>query len=124
MRATTTTTPKKSAPRSTTCAKRARLTNAWPKGNSAMRMSILLIVTAFGTLSGEALAASSPRFGLDDMARLADVAAPDLSPDGEALAYSVSTVNAAEDLAQSDLWRVAHDGSKRVQLTRTPKHSE
>ncbi|HEY0502544.1 MAG TPA: S9 family peptidase [Lysobacter sp.] len=63
-------------------------------------------------------------FGLDDMARLADVAAPDLSPDGEALVYAVATVNADEDLAQSDLWRVAYDGSKRMQLTRTSKHSE
>jgi dipeptidyl aminopeptidase/acylaminoacyl peptidase len=69
-------------------------------------------------------ATSNPRFSIDDMARLADVAAPDLSPDGTSLVYSVSTVNTKEDLAQTDLWRVGYDGQGRVRLTRTSKHSE
>lgn len=78
-------------------------------------------------LAAAALAANAEaprRFGVDDLARLADVAEPGLSPDGAALVYSVSTANTKEDQSQSDLWRVGYDGRGRVQLTHTPKHSE
>jgi dipeptidyl aminopeptidase/acylaminoacyl peptidase len=64
------------------------------------------------------------RFGLADLARLADVAEPALSPDGAYVAYSVTTTNLDADKRTSDLWRVRFDGRERVQLTRTPGHSE
>ena len=64
------------------------------------------------------------RFGPADLARLADVAEPALSPDGEYIAYSVTTTNLDADERTSDLWRVRFDGRERVQLTRTPEHSE
>jgi dipeptidyl aminopeptidase/acylaminoacyl peptidase len=64
------------------------------------------------------------RFGPDDLARLAHVAEPVLSPDGARVVYSVTITNAEEDKQQSDLWRVAFDGTDRVQLTFTPKHDE
>lgn len=68
--------------------------------------------------------AAETRFGIDDIPRLADLTEPALSPDGNALAYTVSTANRAEDKTQSDLWRVGYDGRGRVRLTDTPKHSE
>jgi dipeptidyl aminopeptidase/acylaminoacyl peptidase len=80
-------------------------------------VAALLLVPATG-------AAEPTRFGLDDMARLADVGEPDLSPDGSTLVYSVGTINAKEDLAQTDLWRVGYDGKGRKRLTRTPRHGE
>ncbi|MDR7100114.1 dipeptidyl aminopeptidase/acylaminoacyl peptidase [Lysobacter niabensis] len=83
-----------------------------------------LLATASAAAVPSAPPAPPVPFGVDDLARLADVAAPDLSADGKALVYSVSTVNAKEDLAQTDLWRVGYDGTGRVQLTRTPTHSE
>ena len=49
--------------------------------------------------------AEPARLGLADMASLADVAQPDLSPDGANLVYTVSTVNTTEDLAQTALVR-------------------
>ncbi|MBF6024081.1 S9 family peptidase [Lysobacter niastensis] len=64
------------------------------------------------------------RFGAGDLARLADLTEPVFSPDGNTLAYTVSTANLAEDKTQSDLWRVGYDGTGRVRLTDTPKHSE
>jgi dipeptidyl aminopeptidase/acylaminoacyl peptidase len=64
------------------------------------------------------------RFGPEDLARLAHVAEPVLSPDGARVVYSVTITNAEEDKQQSDLWRVAFDGTDRVQLTFTPKHDE
>ena len=74
-------------------------------------------------LTTPALAADD-RFGPDDLARLAEVAGPVLSPDGQLIAYSVETANTEADKKQTDLWRVAWDGSGRVALTRTPDASE
>jgi dipeptidyl aminopeptidase/acylaminoacyl peptidase len=89
-----------------------------------MRAAVMVPGLACALLAAPAFGAEPTRFGLDDMARLADVAQPDLSPDGATLAYSVSTVNTVEDLAQTDLWRVGYDGKGRVRLTNTAKHSE
>jgi dipeptidyl aminopeptidase/acylaminoacyl peptidase len=69
-------------------------------------------------------AVEKPGFGLDDLARLADVTEPAFSPDGNHLVYTVSVVNAAADLSQSDLWRASYDGRVRQRLTDTPVHSE
>jgi acylaminoacyl-peptidase len=44
------------------------------------------------------------RFGPDDLARLATVAEPVLSPDGRQLVYSVKTTDTEADKQQSDLW--------------------
>ena len=64
------------------------------------------------------------RFGPADLARLTDLAEPALSPEGDYVAYSVTTTNLDADKRTSDLWRVRFDGRDRVQLTRTPEHSE
>jgi dipeptidyl aminopeptidase/acylaminoacyl peptidase len=69
-------------------------------------------------------AVETPGFGLDDLGRLADVSEPAFSPDGNHLVYTVSSVNAAADLSQSDLWRASYDGRERQRLTDTPEHSE
>lgn len=90
-----------------------------------MRRRWIVLCLAATTLAAQAAAPTTPgRFGIADLDRLADVAESDLSADGTALVYSVSTVNRAEDLAQTDLWRVGYDGSARKQLTNTPKSSE
>jgi len=86
----------------------------------------ILRMVALLALSLEARGAESPSdlFGPADLARLVDVSQPALSPDGSEVAYTVGSVDVAEDRATSDLWRVRFDGSGRVQLTSTPAHSE
>ncbi|MCL6697940.1 S9 family peptidase [Sphingomonas sp. NSE70-1] len=81
---------------------------------------------AAATLMATPALAQTPndRFGPDDIARLAEVAEPVFSPDGGAIAYSLTTTNSAADKKQSDLWRVSWDGSKRIPLTKTPDSSE
>jgi dipeptidyl aminopeptidase/acylaminoacyl peptidase len=83
----------------------------------------VLGTAAFGLFAGSADAADD-RFGLDDVARLADVDEPAISADGELVAYSVTTANLGTDKPQTDLWRVRWDGSERVPLTQTPDASE
>jgi dipeptidyl aminopeptidase/acylaminoacyl peptidase len=70
------------------------------------------------------VAAADDRFGPADLERLADVAEPDFSPDGEFLVYAVTTIDVKADRRQSDLWRVRYDGRDRVQLTQTPASDE
>src|SRR5688572_27267635 len=89
-----------------------------------VRAAGMVPVLAWAMVAAPAFAAEPARLGLDDMARLADLAQPDLSSDGAALVYTVSTVNTTEDLAQTDLWRVGYDGKGRVRLTSTARHSE
>jgi dipeptidyl aminopeptidase/acylaminoacyl peptidase len=68
--------------------------------------------------------AADDRFGPDDLARLAEVAAPVMSPDGRQIAYAVTVTNAEADKKQSDLWRVASDGGAPQPLTHTADASE
>jgi dipeptidyl aminopeptidase/acylaminoacyl peptidase len=65
-------------------------------------------------------AAQSPaRHGmtLDDMQKLLRVAAPQVSPDGKWIAYTVSRVDTVDDKNISNLWMVSWDGKDDIQLT-------
>lgn len=77
-----------------------------------------------GCLLGAAALAGDAPFTVDDLVRLAAVAEPDLSPDGEYLVYSVTEANPGLDEPVSDIWRVRWDGSDRRALTHTPAESE
>jgi len=76
--------------------------------------SALLFSTALIAASAQA-----PKHGmtLDDAAKLVRVGAPELSPDGKWIAYTVSRIDVGEDKNISDLWMVSWDGSADVQLT-------
>ncbi len=68
--------------------------------------------------------AADDLFGIDDLLRLADVGEPVFSPDGEYIAYSVTTNDLELDTPTTDLWRVRWDGSDRRALTHTPGADE
>ena len=56
---------------------------------------------------------------LDDLARFHDVGAPEVSPDGKWIAYTVSSVEKEADKRDTDLWMVSWDGKQQVRLTST-----
>src|ERR1051326_5756480 len=58
---------------------------------------------------------------LDDLARFHDVGAPEVSPDGKWIAYTVSSIDKDADKRDSDLWMVSWDGTQTVQLTSSPE---
>lgn len=90
------------------------------------RTQVLLLLLA-GVVAGVPLAlgqVAGERFGPGDLARLADVGEPEFSPDGEFVAYTVTTTDVAADKRSSDLWRVRYDGRDRVRLTQTPAADE
>ena len=74
---------------------------------------ILLLILA------ATLAAQTARrpIKLDDLARLRDVRDPQLSPDGQWVAYVVATIDAKEDKGNTHVWLVGYDGKNDRQIT-------
>jgi len=83
---------------------------------STKRLSrILLLVLASATVL---LAQPARRpLKLDDLARLREVRDPQISPDGQWVAYVVSTVDVKEDKSNSHVWMVSYDGKSERQMT-------
>jgi dipeptidyl aminopeptidase/acylaminoacyl peptidase len=54
---------------------------------------------------------------LDDLARFVRVGAPQVSPDGQWVAYTVAHTDVEDDKTVSQLWMVSWDGKQDVQLT-------
>jgi dipeptidyl aminopeptidase/acylaminoacyl peptidase len=54
---------------------------------------------------------------LDDLHRFRDVRDPQLSPEGNWVAYTVTTVRLDDDERGSDVWMSSWDGAQRVRLT-------
>jgi dipeptidyl aminopeptidase/acylaminoacyl peptidase len=54
---------------------------------------------------------------LDDLARFRNVGDPQCSPDGQSVAYTVSTIDAKEDKGSTHIWMVGFDGRNDRQIT-------
>ncbi len=55
-------------------------------------------------------------FTLDDIAKLQRVGSPTLSPDGQRVAYSVTTIDTIGDRDQTHLWQVNWDGTQNRRI--------
>src|SRR5438309_9680093 len=75
---------------------------------------LILIFAAAITVSTQ-----TPRhpLRLDDLARFRNVNDPQLSPDGQWIAYSVSTIDAKEDKSSTHIWLASYDGKNDRQIT-------
>jgi dipeptidyl aminopeptidase/acylaminoacyl peptidase len=54
---------------------------------------------------------------LDDISHFREVRDPQLSPDGQWVAYVVSTIDTKEDKSTSDIWTSSYDGKVQRQMT-------
>ena len=77
------------------------------------RLLFLIFVTA---LALSAQTAKRP-LKLDDLARFRNVSDPQLSPDGQWIAYTVSTTDTKEDKSNTHIWMVGYDGKNDRQIT-------
>jgi dipeptidyl aminopeptidase/acylaminoacyl peptidase len=59
---------------------------------------------------------------LDDLARFRDVRDPQCSPDGQWVAYTVTTTDAKEDKHDTDVWMIGFDGKHDLRLTSSPEN--
>ena len=81
------------------------------------RLSVLPLLLVLSL--AYALAAQTARRPLkvDDMTRFRNVSDPQISPDGQWVAYTVSAVDAKADRSKSHIWMVNIDGSNDRQIT-------
>jgi dipeptidyl aminopeptidase/acylaminoacyl peptidase len=79
------------------------------------RFAILVLIL----LATAALVAQTARhpLKLDDLSRMRDVRDPQLSPDGQWVAYVVSTVDIKEDKSSAHIWLASVDGKVDRQIT-------
>lgn len=89
-----------------------------------MNRFVMRLVLATGGCLGMILVAELPAqplqrrsFSLDDFHRLASVTDPQISPDGDWVAYTVQTTDTKADKATSHIWKANWDGSRKQQLT-------
>src|SRR5260370_41158517 len=69
----------------------------------------LLAVLLSAGLAGQA---ARHALTLDDIARMHDVRDPQCSPDGQWVAYTVSTIDVKEDKSNTHVWMVSFDGKR------------
>ncbi len=84
-------------------------------------MRLTTLVLSLSLLTAPALAGPPHNFGPDDALAVKVVRNPRLSPDGEWIAYSVTTLDLKEDSGDTDLHMVSFDGTESIQLTYSKK---
>ena len=80
--------------------------------SSLVALSLLLILAP----ATQAQSAKHP-LTLDDIQRIVDVRDPQCSPDGQWVAYVVSSIDVKEDKSSAHIWMVGFDGKNDRQIT-------
>src|SRR5437667_2281211 len=83
---------------------------------STRKLSCSLLLVLFSTITLLAQTARHP-LKLDDIARFREVRDPQISPDGQLIAYVVAVVDTKEDKTNSHIWMVGYDGENDRQIT-------
>ena len=83
----------------------------------AKRLSQILVFLLIASSLAGAQQNSKRSFKLDDLARLREVRDPQISPDGQWIAYVVSAIDVKEDKSNSHIWMVSYDGKSDRQIT-------
>ena len=83
----------------------------------------LLSAIVIGAMSAQAADAAEKRRTLvvEDLSALKQVSAPQISPDGNWVAYTIREIDVKADISRSDIWMTRWDGSKTVRLTSAPE---
>src|SRR5262249_62242132 len=92
-----------------------------PMANQRLFRTLLLILVSTTILLAQP--ARRP-LKLDDLARLREVRDPQISPDGQSVAYVVSTLDVKEDKTNSHIWMIGYDGKSERQMTSSQERSE
>lgn len=85
-----------------------------------MRLRIALLLCLLLGLSAAGAGAAPHPFNVHDMLAMDRLGGPEVSPDGQWLAYQVSTPDVPENRSRSDLWLTSTDGQTTTQLTSHP----
>ena len=80
------------------------------------KLSLVLIILLVAAASLRAQSAKHP-LKLDDLTRFRNVGDPQISPDGQWIAYTVTTIDVKEDKSNTHIWMVSYDGKNDRQIT-------
>ena len=85
-----------------------------------MKKLILLFVILIcsGYLSAQTIAKRTLR--PSDVYRLPSIGDAQVSPDGNWVAYTLTTVDSAKDRRNADIWMISWDGTQSIQVTNSP----
>jgi dipeptidyl aminopeptidase/acylaminoacyl peptidase len=81
------------------------------------RQSLFVTILLLALVAAVAAQTARRPLKLDDMTRFRNVSDPQVSPDGNWVAYVVTTVNAKDDKSNSHIWMTNIDGSNNRQIT-------
>lgn len=85
-------------------------------------MKKILVVIILFCFSGVGLAQSVSKKNLQpgDIYKLLTVGSPEVSPEGNWIAYVVTSTDSTKDRRNSDVWMISRDGKESIQLTNSP----
>ncbi|MDQ6762296.1 MAG: S9 family peptidase, partial [Bacteroidota bacterium] len=83
-------------------------------------MKFFLTSIAFLLLISNSFSQAKRPIQPTDLVRLQNISDPQVSPDGQWVAYTLSTVDTAKDKRNADIWMISWDGKQNIQLTNTP----
>jgi dipeptidyl aminopeptidase/acylaminoacyl peptidase len=84
--------------------------------------SFLLICASLAALASLATAQTTTKRPISpaDVYRLQSIGGLQVSPDGEWIAYILTSTDSTKDKRNSDIWMISRDGKQTVQLTNSP----
>ncbi len=100
-----------------TIIRKRRQAAALQKGDPMQPKRLLTILCTIAVLAFAATAQTHHPLKLDDLARFRNVSDPQISPDGQWIAYTVSTIDVKEDKSSTHIWMVKFDGTNDRQIT-------
>src|SRR5215475_1712189 len=83
----------------------------------------IFLALAFAFAAATPALAARP-LALDDMFKERDVSDPQVSPDGNWVAYEVSQMDAKADATYSHIWMTSFDGKRTLAMTGRGQESE
>ena len=86
-----------------------------------MKKTLLLFAVLLSSFSSNYAQTPTKRpLKPSDVYRLQSLGDPQISPDGNWVAYTLSSVDSVKNKRNSDIWMVSWDGKESIQLTHTP----
>ncbi|HKW11947.1 MAG TPA: S9 family peptidase [Gemmatimonadaceae bacterium] len=84
-------------------------------------LALLASSVLLGLSSSPADAQAKRALRSGDLYHLKDVRDPEISPDGQWVAYTVTTVDSAKDKSDNDVWMTSWDGATTIRVTSSPE---
>ena len=85
----------------------------------SIRLALAVVILGLSDSLAQAQPARRP-LALADHSRIKAVADPQRSPEGQWVAYTVTTIDEEKDKRDSNIWMARWDGTEQVQLTSSP----